>query len=408
MKLLVVIPNYWPAFTRGGPVFSVHYLNRTLNRKGIDVTIYTTSVDADDKVITDREVLIEGIKVVYCSFSHLFDFIARYGWQFSFPMAQFLKRNIPDFDLIYIVTTWRYPTIAAAYYSQVYKKPYVFSPRGMLYPTVFYKKAWKKWLYYQFFIKKILERASAIHYTTEDEAEKTQSFLRLRNQVIIVPNGIEIPQIYTLSDKSRLRRRYPYLKDKKVVLFLGRLIWKKGLDILVEAYARSLKDRSDLHLFIAGPDETGYSRKVKVWLRDCGISYLDYASGKNYYMTEPKVTFTGMLTGEEKVEAYTGSDIFVLPSYSENFGLSVVEAMAYGLPVVISNKVGIYKEIRRNKAGIVTDIDAESFYRGMKVLLADSGLREQISINARKLVEERYDIDKVADKFIEEMESIIR
>ena len=114
-----------------------------------------------------------------------------------------------------------------------------------------------------------------------------------------------------------------------------------------------------------------------------------------------------MLTGREKLEVLAGSDIFVLPSYSENFGMAVVEAMACGLPVVISNKVGIYREVEENKAGIVVDPNAESLYKGIKLLLENPELKKEIAVNGRKLVEEYYDIDKVAERMIEAYEEIL-
>ncbi len=407
MKLLTVIPNYWPAFLHGGPVISVHYLNKALVRKGIDVTVYTTNVDLAGKVPPDEEVNIDGVKVTYFTFLNLFEFIAPFGWQFSWRMTQALKEKLKAFDLIYIVTIWSYPTTVAAYYSRLYRKPYVLAPRGMLYPETFSKKAWKKWPYYHLVARKDLEGASAIHYTTEDEAKKTHSFLGLNNPTIIVPNGIELSEFSDLADREQLEVRYPHLKDKKTILFLGRINWKKGLDILVKAYAMLIKDRKDLHLFIVGPDEKGYSEKVKRWIRKYGMNYIDYGLRDKDYGEDVQVTFTGMLTGKEKIEAYAASDIFVLPSYSENFGMSAVEAMACGLPVVISNKVGIYKEIERNKAGIVIDTDAKNLYQGIKLLLEDSELREEIAINGRRLAEEYYNIDKVADKMIEAYQEIL-
>ena len=114
-----------------------------------------------------------------------------------------------------------------------------------------------------------------------------------------------------------------------------------------------------------------------------------------------------MLVGEDKISALRESDVFVLPSYSENFGMSVVEAMECETPVVISNKVGIYKEVERNKAGIVVEINADSLYKGIKLLLDNPSLRKEISVNARKLVEEYYNIDKVAERMIEAYEEIL-
>lgn len=401
MKILCVIPSYWPSFQFGGPIASVYCLNKTLAKKGIDVTVYTTNVGLDDKVSINQGLNIDGVKVTYFGFTNLLEFMGTTGWQFSLKMREALKSNLKAFDLVYIVNIWSYPAAIAAYYSRLYKKPYIIVPSGMLYPDTFSKKIWKKRPYYYLVVKRDLKDASAIHYTTEDEAKKTHSFLNLMNRKIIIPNGIDLSEFSDLPDTEKLKIRYPHLKNKKIILFLGRIHWIKGLDILVKAYATILKERDDLHLLIVGNDKGEYSKKVKKWIREYGMDYVDYNSADRDYTEDTKVTFIGMLTGKEKIEAYAGSDIFVLPSYSENFGMVAVEAMACGIPVIISNKVGIYKEIERNKAGIIIDADSKSLYEGIKLLLEDPDLREEIALNGRKLVEKYYDIDKVADKMIE-------
>ena len=409
MKILCVVPEYWPAFRYGGLVFSVHFLNRALVRKGIDVTVYTTDAGLENSVPVEKEVSLEGVKVNYFKFSKLFEFVAGGGWQFSPKMREALKNNLKGFDLVYIVNIWCYPAAIAAHYSRFYKKPYIMVPSGMLYPDTFSKKIWKKWPYYYFMVREYLKAASAIHYTTEDEAEKTHSFLSLRNKAIVVANGVDLSEFTDSFDKESLREKYPEIKDKKIILFLGRIHWIKGLDILIEAYAMIAKDRNDVHLLIVGMDEKGYSRKVKRWIDEYGMNYVDFRAKKDKdYAGDAQVTFTGMLTGQEKLKAYGGSDIFVLPSYSENFGMTVVEAMACGLPVVITNKVGIYKEVERNKAGIVIDTGARSLYQAMKLLLEKPNLRKEIAVNGRKLVEEYYDINNVADKMISVYQEILK
>ncbi len=403
MKLLCVIPSYWPAFQFGGPIFSVHDLNKALVKKGIDVTVYTTNVGLKGNLHVNQEVDVDGVKVTYFAYTKLFEFMGTTGWQFSWQMTRALKKNLKSFDIVHIHAVWNYPTAVAGHYCRLYKKPYIIATRGTLYPYTLSKKFWKKWFYYHFIAKRDLEGATAIHYTTEDEAEGCHPFLGLKNQAIIIPNGVDLSEFkdYGLGDygvrgrelslRESLRNRYPILKDKKIILFLGRIHWKKGLDLLIKAYAKLVKERDDVHLLIAGNDEDGYSKKVKTWLKEFSIPFIS---------TKARVTFTGMLTGKEKLEAYSGSDIFVLPSYSENFGMSVIEAMACGVPVVISNKVGIYKEIQGNKAGIVVDTNAESLYKGIKLLLDNSELRKEIANNGEKLVEEYYDIDKVAERMI--------
>jgi len=393
MKLLCVIPSYWPAFQYGGPIVSVHSLNRALVKKGVEITVYTTDTGLSGKVPVNQKADVDGVRVFYFEFTKLFEFMGATGWQFSSRMTRALRGTLRAFDLIYLPAIWNYPTAVAAYYSRRYRKPYVISPRGTLYPYTAAKKAWKKRLYYRTIAERDLKNAAAIHYTTEDEAEQCHSRLGLKNRAIIIPNGIDLTEFADLPEKERLRDRYPFLEDKKVILFLSRINWKKGLDLLSKAYGRLARERDDVHLLIVGPDERGYKRKVVGWLEDEGVW--------------ERVTFAGMLTGEEKLATYAGSDLFVLPSYSENFGMAVVEAMACGLPVVISDRVGIYKEVKRAKAGIIIQPDSEDLYAALVKLLEDREEAQEMGIRGRGLVEERFAIERVADRVIEAFKEVI-
>ena len=386
MKILQIVPSYWPAKRFGGPIFSLFSLNKALVRKGVDLTVYTTNVGLGKDVPANEEISIEGIKVNYFNFVKYFEWLGPTGWQFSPVMENALKKNIKDFDLIYIVGVWNYPIAMAARCCLRYKKPYIISPRGMLYPFTMGRKLEKKSIYYNLVIKDILKSANAIHYTTEDEAEKCHTFLGLRKRKVVISNGIDLSEFSDLPLRSKLRERYPELRDKKIILFLGRIDRIKGLDILVKAYSIIAKKSNEAHLFIAGDGEGGYKERVEQEVINLGL--------------QKRVTFSGFLNSKERLEAYMGSDIFILPSYSENFGLSAVEAMACALPVVISDRVGICREVKDKNSGIIVETNAESVYHGLKKLLEDEGLRKELSENGKLIVREYYDIDKVADKMI--------
>jgi len=425
MKLLCVVPSYWPAFQYGGPIYSVHNFNKALVRKGVDVTVYTTCVGLGDKVPINQETDVDGVKVTYFSFTRFFEFMGTTGWQFSLSMTKALKRNLKVFDIVYIIAIWNYPIAASVYYCRKFEKPYIISPRGALYSYTINKKSWKKWPYYKFIVNKGLRCATAIHYTTEDEAEKCHSSLGLKNRTFVIPNGIVKSEFNCLPAKKSLKERYPVLKNKKVILFLGRVHWIKGIDILIKAYARLVKERDNVHLLIIGNDEEGYKEKIKGWIKDYGMECMDHESDDNPYKTvkdtspgarrldiketmkDVHVTFIGMIGGKEKLEAFAGSDIFVLPSYSENFGMAVVEAMVCGIPVVISNKVGICKEVEKSNAGIVVETSPESFYKGIKALLDCEDLRKEVTENANSLVTGYYDIDGVGDKMFEAFQEVL-
>lgn len=395
MKLLCVVPSYWPAFQFGGPIYSVHNLNKALVNKGVNVTVYTTNVGLDDgNVPINEEVNVDGVKVFYFKFIKFFEFLGTTGWQFSPQITKKLRENLKNFDIIYINAIWNYPTAVASYYCRKYSKPYILSPRGSLYPSTFMKKAWKKSLYYNLIARNILEGAKAIHYTTEDEAQQCHQFLRLNNKAIIIPNGLDLSEFNDLPNYESLRKKFPNLQNKKVILFLSRINWIKGMDILIEGFAKLKKEKKDVHLLIVGKDDgDNYIEKVKLWVKR--------------YNLENFVTFAGQLTGKDKLVAYCGSDIFILPSYSENFGMVVIEAMACELPVIISDKVGLANEIKKNNAGIIIGTTADDVYRGLKTTLENQKVIDIMKKNAKKMVYELYDINRVADRMIEFFKEIL-
>jgi len=143
MKLLCVIPSYWPAFQFGGPIYSVHGLNNALVKKGIDVTVYATNVGLGKKVLLNQEVNVNGVKVTYFTFIKFFEFLGTTGWQFSWCITKALKKNLKKYDIIYIPGIWNYPSVIAGYYCRQYNKPYIIAPKGMLYPYTIKKKDWK-------------------------------------------------------------------------------------------------------------------------------------------------------------------------------------------------------------------------------------------------------------------------
>lgn len=388
LKVLHVIPYYYPAFNFGGPVTLVHYLNRALVKKGIDVTVFTTNIDIEDQVENNSEVIVDGVRVIYFKQKSYLRFLSRSGWNFSFDLIDSLRKRFNQFDIIHISEVWSFSAAFASYYSMKFKKPYIVSPRGSLYPYTFKKKIWKKLPYYHFVTKKILKNASFIQYVTEDEKAQSHSFLKLKNKPIVVPSGIDFSEFSVLPEKDELKRQFPFLNNKKVILFLGRINWIKGLDILIESFKELARTRGDLHLLIAGEDlGDGYKEVVKDWIKEkeSGI--------------ENMVTFTGLLKGKDKLMAYTGSDIFVLPSYSENFGMVVIEAMACGVPVVISDKVGLSNDVKKCDAGIVTSTDAEKITEILKKLLDDDELKKKLSEKGKKFAQ-RYNIDNIANMMI--------
>jgi glycosyltransferase involved in cell wall biosynthesis len=182
-------------------------------------------------------------------------------------------------------------------------------------------------------------------FTSEDERLLArQSFWLYRCNEVVVNFGTNLPMIDASQAKAQFLDRYPNLRNKRFLVFLGRIHEKKGCDILLQAFAR-IANGNSIDLVFAGPDQSGWQAELKLLASRLGVS--------------DRVTWTGMLQGPEKWGAYYAADAFVLPSHSENFGIAVVEALACGLPVLISKKVNIWREIVSDGAGLAAPDDLE-------------------------------------------------
>jgi glycosyltransferase involved in cell wall biosynthesis len=389
MRLLSVVATYWPAFQFGGPIPAIHSLHKALARRGVDVTVYTTNAGLGGKVPVNREVSLDGIGVFYFTINQLFEGLGGTGWQLSMPLSRALKQNVRRFDIVHVWGIWNYPSAVASHYVRMFHVPYFISPLGSLYPDCIRRKGWKKWPYYAFISRRDIRRAAAIHYLTTNEREGCHALYGLANRAVVLPNGVEALE---LPERNNLIRRYPLLEGKTIVLFLGRIHEIKGLDILAKAFARVARERSDVALLIVGPDERGYEETVRGLLRRENVS--------------DNVVFTGLLQGDEKFEALAGSDVFVLPSYSEGFSMAILEGMACGLPVLITHQCH-FPEVADAGAGYVVGPNAQEVAKALRDLVDDPALRSRMGENGRRLVKEKYTWDRIAAQMIEEYKKVL-
>jgi glycosyltransferase involved in cell wall biosynthesis len=390
MKILFILPAYYPSVRYGGPIQSMHLLAKTLYKKDIEVYVITTNVymDKGKNVELFKWVNIDDVKVMYFP-SYFYE-----NFSFSPQYLFFLLKHIKDYDLAYISPIWTFTVLAGSIACKLNKIPYIFAPHGSLYEeTIKIKSYWIKKIYYFLFAKWCIENANLIHYTTEDEKEKVTRYLGIKNKSLIIPNGIDLDNYKDLDKIKDFKNYFPELEEKKYILFMGRISKKKGLNLLISAFKMILKDFPDFYLVIAGPDNEGYKKEVEKIIKKNDI--------------EEKVIFTGMLEGEKILSAYKSAELFVLPSYSENFGMVVPEAMMCETPVIISNRVGIYKEVLEYNAGIVTNLSVGDISSGMLKVLEYPSLKSKIISNAGRLVKEKYDIDKVTDCIIGEFHRIL-
>jgi glycosyltransferase involved in cell wall biosynthesis len=341
MKILHITPTYLPSRRYGGPIESVHGLCKGLVGHGHRVHVFTTDVDGDgySDVPLDKEVDLDGVKVRYFHS----DFLRRL--YYSKTMAAALSQQIAQSDVSHHHSIFLWPTWMAARCAAQQKVPYLISPRGMLDPVLLkMKSVFAKRLWIEFCERTNFEKASSIHATSHFEYEQIQRFGIEEERICLVPNGIEA-DFFAKTDEIKAQR-VPW-----GVLFLGRLSWKKGLDRLISAVALL----PSAHLTVAGNDDENYLPFLKNVARDKGLG--------------DRVNFVGPVYGANKANLLKTASVFVLPSYSENFGVAVLEAMAVGCPVVVTPEVGLADVVEGAGAGIVVEGVPEKGQNGRRIAL---------------------------------------
>lgn len=388
MKILHVYRCLSPR--SGGPVTVLNALARAQADAGHEVDICTTNRDPARGVFrpAGTEVVGEGRLRI-----HYFPVQVNI-MTVSLQLALYIRQNIEDFDIVHVHGLYRFPATYAARRARKCNVPYVIRPLGSLDPFLYRqssKSVFLKRLYERWFDLPNLHAAGAIHYTAEEERQRTR-FLELRAASFVVPNGLDVARYVQLPERGAFRARLG-AGDAPLVLFLGRLNFKKGLDLLVSAFAQLRQTNPQARLAIVGPDNEGYGKKVRGWIREHDLDNF-------VYLVEH-------LSGRQVVEAYVDADVFVLPSYTENFGMTVVEAMACATPVVISDRVNIHREIAGFGAGLVISCEAERVAAALSTILNDKGKAASMGDAGRRAAFERYAWPPIVDALTREYEAVI-
>jgi len=374
MRLLHVVPSYLPATRYGGPIYSVHGLCKSLANRGHEVHVYTTNIDGpgNTDVPLETPVEFEGVKVWFFPSNSL----RRLYWSPS--MLRRMRLAVPTFNIIHLHSIFLWPTWAAARIARHSNVPYVLTPRGMLVKELIWKKSrLAKSLWIRFIEKKNLEKAAVIHCTSKIEMKSCQEFGFNLPHFKVIPNGIDDESNVVSTNEPR-SDIHQVLKKQPLILYLGRVNWKKGLDRLIPA----LTYVPMAHLVIAGHDDDGYSRDVFAMAEKAGVA--------------DRITQLGSVNQFDKAVLYKNAKVFVLTSYSENFGNSVLEALAHECPVVVTAEVGVSDAINGAGSGIVTEGRPEAIAEGINRILADDRSRTLMGRAGRRLIRENYCWDGIA------------
>ncbi len=316
----------------------------------------------------------------------------RSGYCYALGMIPWLRGNAPRFDAVIVNGLWQHPGFAVRRALRGTRTPYFVYTHGMLDPwfkRTYPMKHLKKSLYWSWGEYRVLRDAQAVLFTCEEEKLLArQSFRLYRANEVVVSYGTVGPTGDAATQKAAFLTRHPELQGKRLLLFLSRIHVKKGCDLLIDAFARVAQSDPSLRLVMAGPDQTGWRPELERQATSLGIA--------------DRVAWPGMLTGDVKWGAFRAAEAFVLPSHQENFGIAVAEALACGLPALISNKVNIWREIDQDGAGLVAEDTQEGARRLLQEWLAlPAEAREGMARRARACFQARFDIRIAAENLLE-------
>lgn len=362
-------------------------LSRALSMAGTEVTILTTDSNGDvgqAPLAVPLEVPIQqnGYQIYYFRCSPF----RRY--KFSLNLLNWLAKNAHHYDLAHIHALFSPVTSLAATVARSRQLPYILRPLGTLDPADLRKKRQLKKLYAGVLERPNLAGASAIHFTSDREAKISERFGTITCDLVI-PLGVELPPSRLIS----IREKFGIPKDRSIVLFLSRIEPKKGLDLLLPAL-EALPDQN-FQFVLAGsnPQEPNYEQQIRdsiqrSRLKDC-------------------TTITGFITGSEKTALLEAADLFVLPSYYENFGIAVAEAMMAGTPVVISDQVHICHEIETAEAGWITPCEVGALTETLRIALSDRAEQLRRGKNAQTYAQTHYSWNAIAQQMIQAYQQIL-
>jgi glycosyltransferase involved in cell wall biosynthesis len=377
MRLLYLIPSLNPA--AGGPVENLRHCAAVMSEMGHSTEVATLD-KPESRWVHEFPFPATGLGPAIGSYAY------------TPRLVPWLKKNASDHDVVIVRGIWQYHSFACWRTLRRSTTPYVVFTHGMLDPWFKSTYPWKhakKWMYWPWADYRVLRDAKAVLFTCEEErllARRSFFLYRCNEQVVSygTATSTQAPDLC----KAAFFERHPELKGKRFLLFMGRIHPKKGCDLLIEAFASVCQDDPECCLVIAGPDQIGMQSQLLALARRTQVA--------------DRISWTGMISGNVKQGAIEAAEAFILPSHQENFGIVVAEALASGKPVLISDKVNIWREIEQDGAGLVANDDLDGTrwllrtWFGMSV--AD---KQAMSARARQSFLKRFEIRKSAQSMID-------
>jgi glycosyltransferase involved in cell wall biosynthesis len=391
MKVLQIVPSI--SLIYGGPSQMVLGLAPALVNVGVDVTILTTDSNGDNgqvplDVVLNQPIQQDGYEIIYFRCSPF----RRY--KFSWDLLSWLNKHAHEYDLAHIHALFSPVSSMAAAICRYRKLPYILRPLGTLDPADLRKKKQLKQLYAAVLERPNLAGAAAVHFTSSQEAKVSARFGAITRDLVL-PLGV-IPANHKADeiDKNVLQR-FDIPGDMPLILFMSRIDPKKGLDLLIPALSKLFNEGCKFHFVLAGtnPQDPSYEEAIKKEIQNSVL--------------HPHTTITGFVTGELKSALLEAADLFVLPSYYENFGIAVAEAMVAGTPVVISDQVHIWQEVHNSQSGWVAKTEVDSLTQKLREALQNPQECLNRGLNAQNYALQYYSWDAIARQIYQFYQQVI-
>ncbi|MBD2004206.1 MULTISPECIES: glycosyltransferase [Cyanophyceae] len=388
MKVLHVIPSIAPV--HGGASRAILEMTKALQEQGVKAEIVTTNDNGSDLLDVPLQKCIEYEQVpvwFFPRFSPPIDSVR--GFVFSSQLTTWLWRHIAEYNIIHVYGMFSYVSTLAMEIARIKNIPYIIRPQGQLGEWALQQRTFKKQIYITLIQRANLNCSRAVHFTSEQEQEET-SKLNLKSPSFVLRNGLFVPPPIPEAG-YKLRQLLKVPEDEPVILFLSRLHPKKGLDYLIPALGKVANRR--FTFVVAGSGSPEYEDTIDTLLVSAGIRDRTYRAG--------------FVSGEMKDLLLQGADLFALTSYSENFGIAVLEAMAAGKPVLATSGVALASVVKQYQLGYVAELDVEAIALFVQDFLNCPQQAKKMGDRARKLIAEQYTWERIATKMVEIYTDII-
>lgn len=380
MKVLHVIPSVAPRY--GGPSQAVVEMCRALHAQGADVLIATTDADGAGRLPVAHARPVPYLEVPTIFFPRQWS----EAFKYSRALARWLEQHVNEFDVVHIHAVFSHACLVAARACRRHDVPYIVRPLGTLDPWSLKQKRLRKQLYWHIGGQRMLHNAAAVHYTTIEERRLVEEALGLSHGVVI-RLGVAGDLLRHANGTEQIKAR-SLLAGVDYILVLSRLHTKKGLDLLMQAFLRLIREQEFRRwkLVLAGEGDAHYVDRLRRMAVAGGAS--------------DRVVFTGWLEGEAKYSILRDAALLALPSYQENFGICVLEALAYGVPVLISPHVNLAQDIEEVGAGWVSHLEHESLTSTLGDALKQKSERARRGQAGREYVNKRFAWSAVAAELL--------